>query len=175
MAIRTLFFYCERKITVTENGISENMARYMVLGFGFCFLVVFSGCVIVYPHMRQVAPVYTGRLLDAATHQPLKDVPICIRGLPDTERKSAQYGTFRIGPAHKFKWGILFTPPLIHDLPGPCMEWYRNIEICDHRYEMIPSQSATQPNKLPDKDGAINLGNIYLIREEKKRLGSNPQ
>jgi hypothetical protein len=48
------------------------------------------------------------------------------------------------------------------------MEWYDNIEICDHRYEMIPSQSATQPDKLPDKDGAINLGDLYLKREGKK-------
>lgn len=132
-----------------------------------CLLVVAisaSGCIAPIPHSRRVSPVFTGRFVHGNTQRPLADIPVSVHGHPKTTVRSDANGDFKVGPASRFKWGYLWTPALVHDLPGPCVEFERRIEIRDPRFQLADPFPEFGPQYPSPSNGVVHLG-ILKVKE----------
>lgn len=125
-------------------------------------MLLASGCIVPIPHSRRVSPVFTGRFVDMTSQQPLTGVRVCVYGHPKTMVMSNAAGDFRVGPASRFKWGYLWTPPLTYDLPGMGVEFEHRIQIQDTLYHLASPLPDFGPQYPVPTNGVINLGILKL-------------
>lgn len=131
-----------------------------------------SGCIAPIPHTRRVSPVFTGQFVHAQTQHPLEAVAVSVYGHPKTTVASDASGHFRVGPASRFKWGYLWTPPLTYDLPGMGVEFEHRIQIQDARYQLADTLPEFGPQFPSPTNGVVNLGILKL--KEKEVQQENP-
>lgn len=136
--------------------------RYVILIF---VPVILSGC-LPFPHTSERFPAMQGRILDAATGQPISGVTIAIHDHPTTTSKTDKIGFFHFSKHRNYHLGI--TVGICgSDWPAGS-EWSEILDISAPGF--MPLQ-VNASDLAPPSDEPYKLKDIKLVPEPGRNGG----
>jgi len=141
--------------------------RLAVIGI----LLNLAGCcaIVPWPHDSQHSPRFSGRIVSMITNAPIVDARIAVDGFPKTAVNTNSDGTFFVGPGLRWRWGYLWTPALIHDLPlDGIHDWSYAVVVSHPQYEgyIYSAEEQVQGNRI--KGSVVDIGVLKLKPKVKK-------
>jgi len=89
-------------------------------GVVFPILLTVSGCPLPFPHVKEISPPVSGRVIDQNTLVPVPGAQVKISYLDGKSCSTVtdSDGNFRLPSKYRFYYGILFGVALNHSIPA---------------------------------------------------------
>lgn len=138
-------------------------------------LLNLAGCcaIVPWPHDSQHSPRFSGRVVAMNTQAPIVDARIAVDGFPKTTVITGSDGKFCVGPGLRWRWGYLWTPELIHDLPLDGVHgWSYAVVVTHPKYEGYIYSAKEQVQGSRIKGSVVDVGVLKLKPREERRSRS---